>query len=104
MGPVDLTLSNASAKTPATGPSAPAKEDAHADISKRFEQMLWAEMLRHTGLEDALTKSGGQGTEAFTQFVIEAIAEDMAEQHPLGLNPIPEAAEAYARLDAQGKK
>lgn len=103
MGPVDFPVQNFAAKTPEKAPAMPAPEDARSDIAKRFEQMLWAEMLRHTGQEDALTRSGGQGTEAFTQFVIEAIAEDIAEQHPLGLDPIPVAAEAYARLDKEGK-
>ncbi|WP_084420359.1 hypothetical protein [Henriciella litoralis] len=73
------------------------------DLRQRFEQMLWAEMLRHTGLEDALTKSGGQAASAFSQFVIESIAGDLAERHPLGLDPIPQASAAYETLLAEGQ-
>lgn len=101
MGPVDLTAIHSATRAGGARP-ATAEADARAEITKRFEQMLWAEMLSHTGLEDALTKSGGQGASAFTQFVIQSIAEDLAEQHPLGLNPIPEAAAAYSRLAPEG--
>ncbi len=64
-----------------------------ADMQKRFEQMLWSEMLSQSGLEDALTKSGGQAAAPFARYVVEAIAKDIAETHPLGLStqaaPIP---------------
>ena len=56
-----------------------------SDIGKRFEQMLWAEMLMHAGLEEALTKNGGEAASSFSRYVVEAIAEDIAEKHPLGL-------------------
>ena len=56
------------------------------DESKmRFEQLLWAELLTHTGLEDALTLGGGDGASMFARYFVEAIAEDIAKQHPLGL-------------------
>lgn len=51
----------------------------------RFEQLLWAELLTHTGLEDALTLGGGQGAAMFSRYFVEAIAADIAKQHPLGL-------------------
>ncbi len=57
-----------------------------SEIGKRFEQMLWAEMLSHAGLEKAFTQSGGEGAAAFSRFIVEAIAEDLAERHPLGLS------------------
>ena len=60
-------------------------ESPGSDIGKRFEQMLWAEMLMHAGLEDALTKNGGEAASSFSRFVVEAIAADIAEKHPLGL-------------------
>lgn len=56
-----------------------------SDIGQRFEQMLWAEMLMHAGLEDALTKNGGDAASSFSRFVVESIAADIAEKHPLGL-------------------
>jgi len=61
-------------------------ESPGSDIGKRFEQMLWAEMLMHAGLEDALTKNGGEAASSFSRFVVEAIAADIAEKHPLGLD------------------
>lgn len=61
-------------------------ESPGSDIGKRFEQMLWAEMLMHAGLEDALTMNGGEAASSFSRFVVEAIAADIAEKHPLGLN------------------
>lgn len=56
------------------------------DIGKRFEQMLWAEMLSHSGLEEALTLNGGEAASAFSRYVVESIAADIAEKHPLGLS------------------
>lgn len=74
---------------------APASADqAASDIGHRFEKMLWAEMLRHSGLEEAFTRSGGQAASAFSQFMVEAIAEDIASKHPLGLDPAGRAASA----------
>lgn len=66
--------------------SAPAQGVESSDESKmRFEQLLWAELLTHTGLEDALTLGGGQGASMFSRYFVEAIAADIAKQHPLGL-------------------
>lgn len=65
------------------GAGAPAER---SEIGKRFEQMLWAEMLSHAGLEKAFTQNGGEGASAFSRFIVEAIAEDLAERHPLGLS------------------
>lgn len=55
------------------------------DINKEFERLLWAEMLSHAGLEKSLTRAGGEGASSFSRYVVEAIAEDIAEKHPLGL-------------------
>lgn len=62
----------------------PSGED-RSEIGKRFEQMLWAEMLSHAGLEKSLTLGGGEAASAFSRYVVEAIAADLAETHPLGL-------------------
>lgn len=75
--------------------SAPASSDRNAELNIRFEQMLWAEMLRHTGLEEAFSSVGGEGAAAFTQFAVEAIAKDLAEKHPLGFRAVDRAVEAY---------
>ncbi len=75
--------------------SAPATTDKNADMNLRFEQMLWAEMLKYSGLEKAFSSAGGEGAAAFTQFAVEAIARDLAEKHPLGFNAVDRAVEAY---------
>ena len=62
-----------------------AKPAVSDQTSVRFEQLLWAELLTHTGLEDALTLGGGQGASMFSRYFVEAIAADLAEHHPLGL-------------------
>jgi peptidoglycan hydrolase FlgJ len=51
----------------------------------RFEQLLWAELLTHTGLEKSMTLGGGEGASMFARYFVEAIAADIAKQHPLGL-------------------
>ena len=56
-----------------------------AKIGKRFEQMLWTEMLTHAGLEKAFSQGGGEAASAFSRYVVEAVAKDIAESHPLGL-------------------
>lgn len=62
----------------------PASGD-RSEIGKRFEQMLWAEMLSHAGLEKSLTLGGGEAASAFSRYVVESIAADLAETNPLGL-------------------
>lgn len=74
-----LTASNSQVKSSA-------QADELKEVGKRFEQLLWAEMLSHTGLEKAFTQSGGEAASAFSRMIVEAIAEDLAESHPLGLN------------------
>lgn len=60
--------------------------DADAsNIGQRFEQMLWAEMLTHAGLEKAFSQGGGEAASAFSRYVVEAVAKDISESHPLGL-------------------
>ncbi len=75
------------ASSRATGAAAPAPrtEKQDAEIKQRFEQMLWAEMLSHAGLEKAFTQGGGEAASAFSRYVVEAIARDLAEKHPMGL-------------------
>lgn len=74
-------LSASQAKDAKSGGQSPAEPSA---IGKRFEQMLWAEMLTHAGLEKSFTLGGGEAASAFSRYVVEAIAEDLAQSHPLG--------------------
>lgn len=71
-----------------------------ADIKVRFEQMLWAEMLSHAGLEKAFTQGGGEAASAFSRYVVEAIAKDLAEKHPMGLaDKVDTAAQTKSALE-----
>lgn len=58
--------------------------DQMSELGQRFEQMLWAEMLSHAGLEKAFTQGGGEAASSFSRYIVEAIAEDLARSHPLG--------------------
>jgi len=73
----------------ATGATSGSSEIVTTEMSDetklRFEQMLWAELLTHTGLEKSLTLGGGEGASMFSRYFVEAIAADIAKQHPLGL-------------------
>ena len=72
--------------------AAPESSAELTEIGRRFEQMLWTEMLSHAGLEEAFTRSGGEAAASFSRFVVEAIARDLAERHPLGFAdelPVP---------------
>ncbi len=70
-----------------------------SDIGVRFEQMLWSEMLAHAGLEKAFTQTGGEAASAFSRYIVEAIAKDLAEKHPLGLTS---SAQSGATSKGQG--
>lgn len=63
---------------------APAQTE-RSETARRFEQLLWADMLSHAGLEKAFTQNGGEGASAFARYIVEAIAKDLAEKHSLGL-------------------
>ncbi|MEZ5999503.1 hypothetical protein [Hyphomonas sp.] len=67
-------------------PSATGKGASDAsELGKRFEQMLWTEMLSYAGLDKAFAQDGGQAAETFSRYLIESIAADLAETHPMGL-------------------
>lgn len=84
--PTGVAMPGSLASTSAqAGPAPGAGASGQADIGKRFEQMLWAEMLSHAGLEASFTRGGGEAASAFSRYIVEAIAADLAERHPLGL-------------------
>ena len=91
-------LSPAGAATTPTQPKLTTEENTNV----RFEQLLWAELLTHTGLEKALTLGGGDGAAMFSRYFVEAIAEDIAKQHPLGLLDQTESASATDDIDTGG--
>ena len=84
-GPVSFPALSAPAFTPESRPAASPTNGQAADIGQRFEQMLWAEMLTHAGLEKAFSQGGGEAASAFSRYVVEAVAKDIAASHPLGL-------------------
>lgn len=81
--PVLPVMSSAAPPGEVSGAKPPA--DEASELRQKFEQMLWAEMLSHAGLEKAFTQGGGEGASAFSRYVVESIAKDLAEKHPLGL-------------------
>ncbi|KCZ92229.1 hypothetical protein [Hyphomonas johnsonii] len=83
--PVSLASIGAPARALPDRSSADIQRQEATDIGKRFEQMLWADMLSHAGLEKALSQGGGEAASAFSRYVVEAVAKDLAETHPLGL-------------------
>ncbi|WP_373005310.1 hypothetical protein [Hyphomonas sp.] len=84
-GPVSFPAISAQALAPENRPVANLANAEAADIGQRFEQMLWAEMLTHAGLEKAFSQGGGEAASAFSRYVVEAVAKDIAASHPLGL-------------------
>ena len=82
--PTPIPFSSPSPTGVSPTPTQP-KLSAEENTNVRFEQLLWAELLTHTGLEKALTLGGGDGAAMFSRYFVEAIAEDIAKQHPLGL-------------------
>lgn len=82
-----MAITPTSIPLPTSAAQAPTRPDVSAEENTniRFEQLLWAELLTHTGLEKALTLGGGDGAAMFSRYFVEAIAEDIAKQHPLGL-------------------
>ena len=83
--PVSFPAISAPALAPENRPVANPSNAEAEDIGQRFEQMLWAEMLTHAGLEKAFSQGGGEAASAFSRYVVEAVAKDIAASHPLGL-------------------
>jgi hypothetical protein len=83
-----MTPLNSIASQTGSGPigAGPIKTPGEPDMGKQLEQLLWTEMLSHTGLEKTMAAGGAEGASEFFRFMIEAMARDFAEQHPLGLS------------------
>ncbi|MEM9670128.1 MAG: hypothetical protein AAF950_14495 [Pseudomonadota bacterium] len=54
-------------------------------VDHQLEKLLWTEMLKSAGIEDAIIPEGAASASSFAQFVIEEMAADLAEQHPFGV-------------------
>jgi hypothetical protein len=101
--PLSPLASNQTVATASSETGKPAQVEHSEDAKLRFEKLLWAELLTHTGLEKAMTLGGGEGASMFSRYFVEAIAEDLAEQQPLGLldKELPSPMTAYT--DAKGR-
>ena len=62
-----------------------AKEAELRAAAKDFEAAFIGQMLKFSGLGDALVKGGGEDVAAFTDFYIEKFAEDLADGGGFGL-------------------
>ncbi|MHA7899793.1 MAG: hypothetical protein ACX94B_07980 [Henriciella sp.] len=100
INPTILTPELTGTAAKSTDTASPTQEMSE-DTKLRFEQMLWAELLTHTGLEKSLTLGGGDGASMFSRYFVEAIAADIAEQHPLGLldRDLPQAPESRSAIN-----
>lgn len=62
------------------------KEDAEImQAAKDFEAAFITQMLKYSGLGEAMTKNGGEDVQAFTDFYIENFAEKIVEKGGFGL-------------------
>ena len=84
MAPAAVAKSPAAVRPVAAGVVPTGKAES-SDIGKRFEQMLWTEMLTYAGLDKAFSQGGGEAAASFSRYVVESIAQDLAEKHPRGL-------------------
>jgi len=53
--------------------------------AKEFETAFIAQMLQYSGLADALTSSGGEDMQSFSQFYLEALAKKISDNGGLGI-------------------
>jgi hypothetical protein len=89
--PIGIQLGGVSSQPPINRtPVQKGASDAQS-IGQKFEQMLWAEMLSHAGLEKAFSQGGGEAASAFSRYMVEAVAKDLAASHPMGLAAAVEA-------------
>jgi Rod binding domain-containing protein len=56
-----------------------------SQAAKDFETAFIAQMLKFSGLTEALTTGGGEDMAAFTDFYIQSFAEDIVESGGFGL-------------------
>ncbi len=70
-----------------------APQDEAAKIAREFEAAFIAQMLKYSGLDKALVTGGGEAVESFTQFYLEELASELANNGGFGI-----ADEIYANL------
>jgi len=99
-----VTFQNAvrSAEPLANIPAPRAPKSEPSGIGHKFEQMLWTEMLSHAGLDKAFSQGGGEAASAFSRYVVESIAKDLAETHPMGLGEAVDQSIADRQVQQEG--
>lgn len=80
-----LEPSSFTAKSEAIETEVSAKEAELRKSAKDFEAAFIGQMLKFSGLGDALVKGGGEDVAAFTDFYIEKFAEEISESGGFGL-------------------
>mgnify|MGYP003653522198 CR=1 FL=1 len=83
--PIGIQLGGIASQTPINRTSVQKGMSEAESIGQKFEQMLWAEMLSHAGLEKAFSQGGGEAASAFSRYMVESVAKDLAASHPMGL-------------------
>ena len=63
----------------------PVNQDKAATSAREFETAFIAQMLQYSGLADALTSSGGEDMQSFSQFYLEALAQKISENGGFGI-------------------
>ena len=94
----DLNLSG-----PKVDQKTPALKDSEIlSAARDFEAAFITQMLKYSGLGEALTKSGGESVSAFTDFYLEEVAQSIADKGGFGLAKTFYAA-LNDRAEAAGK-
>ena len=100
--PVSPLHPGMAAPTPTVQSQTSREAEDTLELGQRFEQMLWAEMLSHAGLEKAFTQGGGEAAASFSRYIVEAISADLARSHPLGFADkinLPVTSEPVVNMD-----
>jgi hypothetical protein len=101
--PVSFPTQSASVPEAGPGGNAAGKKPETSELGQRFEQMLWTEMLSYAGLDKAFSQGGGEAAASFSRYVVEAIAKDLAEKHPMGFGDAVDSSVAAAQTAQKGE-
>ncbi len=61
------------------------RDNEARETAQKFESAFIAQMLQYSGLGKALTSSGGEDMQSFSQFYLEALAEKISESGGFGI-------------------
>ncbi|MEZ5892651.1 MAG: rod-binding protein [Parvularculaceae bacterium] len=72
------------------------REKEIRETAREFESVFIAEMLKHTGLDKALSSDSGFGGEAFTGMLVQTYADELSKKGGFGI-----AEQIYRQLKEQ---